>query len=155
MARKQSRDEQRSRMLKTFAKWTLGTVKNETAKDLQKAVRMESADDDGFCVCVSCGKRAHYKAVHAGHFFAGRTNAKLFVESPTPNLHVQCVHCNKFKNGNQSEYERFMVETYGQPAVDELRRVCNQTIEYTREQFADMRLDYRERWKRQMERLEK
>ena len=154
MPRKQSRDEQRSRMLKTFAKWTLGTVKNETATDLQKAARMESADDDGFCVCVTCGKRAHYKTVNAGHFVPGRTNAALFVESPTPNLHVQCAYCNGPKNGNPTEYERFMVETYGQPAVDELKRVCAGTVQYTREEFCEMRLDYRERWKKQLERLQ-
>jgi hypothetical protein len=96
----------------------IGTFANLVAKDLQKAIRMEAADDRGICRCVTCGKKGHYKRMHGGHFVPGRRQSILFIEE---NIHVQCISCNNYLSGNVMEYERFMVNTYGQDAVDEIR----------------------------------
>ena len=130
----------------------LGTFANLVAKDLQKAIRMEAADEQGNCRCVTCGKRDHYKKMHGGHFVPGRRMSVLFIER---NIHPQCVHCNTFLSGNLMEYERLMVKTYGQDVVDEIRAAKNRTVTFSRHELADMRDEYKSRIKAQEQRLGK
>lgn len=129
----------------------IGTFANLVAKDLQKAIRMESADEKGICQCVTCGKRYHWKQMHAGHFIASRRMSVLFIEC---NVHPQCNHCNTFLNGNVTEYERYIVSEYGVEMVDSLRRARNEQRTFTREELADMREKYKARIKAQSQRLE-
>ncbi len=111
---------------------------------------MEAADEYGECVCVTCGKRDHYKQMQAGHFIAGRTNSILFRED---NVHVQCIRCNNYLGGNQEAYAAYMLRTYGQAKIDELNRARHEAVTFTRHELLDMREEYRCRWKLQKERL--
>ena len=130
----------------------LGTFANLVAKDLQKAIRMEAADDRGMCRCVTCGKRDHYKRMHGGHFVPGRRMSVLFIEL---NIHPQCIHCNNYLSGNVMEYERFMLESYGQDVVDEIRDAKNRTATFSRCELADMRDESKRRIKVQEQRIGK
>ena len=57
---------------------TLGKAKNNVAKEFQKLVRMEEADDNGICTCVICGFRGRWnndkksgsQGIDAGHFYS-------------------------------------------------------------------------------------
>ena len=111
---------------------------------------MESADDNGICQCVTCGKRDHYKNMDAGHFVPGRRQSIVLVEG---NIHVQCKHCNDKLNGNAGPYERFMVETYGPDKPEELRALNRLSYTYDRQQLADFRDDFKARIKKQKQRL--
>ena len=128
----------------------IGTFANLVAKDLQKAIRMEAADDRGICRCVTCGKKGHYKRMQGGHFVPGRRQSILFIEE---NIHVQCINCNNYLSGNVMEYERFMVQRYGEEKVEELRALKRQVVSHTREELADMRDGYKQRIKTQEQRL--
>ena len=128
----------------------IGTFANLVAKDLQKAIRMEAADDRGICRCVTCGKKGHYKRMQGGHFVPGRRQSILFIEE---NIHVQCINCNNYLSGNVMEYERFMVNTYGKDAVDEIRALKNVVVSHTREELAEMQDGYKQRIKTQEQRL--
>jgi len=128
----------------------IGTFANLVAKDLQKAIRMESADDSGCCTCVTCGKSYHWKDMHAGHFIPGRRMAILFVEE---NVHPQCNRCNTYLSGNVTEYERFIVKEYGEKVLETLRNLRHIQHKYTREELADMRDQYKKRIKLQERRL--
>ena len=128
----------------------INTFANLVAKDLQKAVRMEAADKNGWVVCVTCGKLEHWKKSHAGHFIPGRRMAVLFVEE---NVHPQCNRCNTYLSGNVTEYERFIVRTYGEEVLESLRKLRHSQHKYTREELADMRDGYKARIKKQEERL--
>jgi hypothetical protein len=130
----------------------LGTFANLVAKDLQKAIRMEAADEQGNCRCVTCGKRDHYKKMDAGHFIPGRRQSILFIEE---NLHPQCVYCNRHLYGNTAEYGLYMLKRYGKKKVEQLRAAKNQTKTYTRHELADMRDGYKARIKAQEQRLGK
>ena len=137
----------RDRLRKDLA---IGTFANLVAKDLQLAIRMEAADSDGICQCVTCPNRGHYKTFHAGHFIPGRRMAVLFVEE---NVHPQCNRCNTYLSGNVTEYERFIVNTYGESVLESLRNLRHQQHKYTREELADMRDGYKKRIKIQKARL--
>lgn len=111
---------------------------------------MEAADDNGNCVCVTCGRVDHYKRFHAGHFIGGRTNAVLFDER---GINPQCVRCNAYLNGNPSRYEAWMIANHGEAVVAELREARNRVVQYTREDLCEMRGVYRSRIKTQKQRL--
>jgi hypothetical protein len=128
----------------------LGTFANLVAKDLQLAIRMESADDRGICQCVTCGKRDDYRKMNAGHFIGSRVQAILLVED---NIHVQCVHCNQHLSGNGAAYVEYMLENYGPEKIEELRALKHSGYKYTREQLADLRDGYKARIKAQEKRL--
>ncbi len=122
--------------------WSKATLRRMVAKDFQKMIRLESADKDGICTCVTCGSRHHWKKLHAGHYLTG--GALKFCEH---NCHPQCVQCNNFLSGNLKEYARFMLLTYGEDVVAGLESAKLQRRSYDREELLEMRAGYRERWK--------
>jgi hypothetical protein len=131
--------------------WSTSRLKGTAARELQKAIRMECADENGICECVTCGTCNHYKLMHAGHFVPSRCNAVLFDER---GIHPQCVRCNTYLGGNQSAYARWMNENYGPEIVEELLAARLQTKKFTRDELVEMRNLFRERIKAQQLRLE-
>ena len=79
---------------------------------------MKDADKDGFLKCCTCPKFVHWKKLQGGHFVPGRGNAVLF---DNRGVHAQCYQCNVEKKGQWVEYEKFMIERYGQEVVNELK----------------------------------
>jgi hypothetical protein len=47
------------------------------------------------------------------------------------NIHLSCVACNKWKNGNPIPYRKALVEKYGQQEVDRLELVYQQPAGYS------------------------
>lgn len=58
--------------------------------------------------CCTCGSYDNY--IHAGHFVK-RNHYK--VRWHPDNVHGQCVICNYYLGGNEAEYSRFIINTYG------------------------------------------
>ena len=131
----------------------LNEVREAVAAELQKAIRMEAADDDGYCQCVTCGTvRKWNDQIHAGHFVSGRGNGVLFDER---GIHPQCSYCNDQLKGNQEEYYQYMLANYSQEVIDELLRQRRQGRQYTREELTDQVFEYRDRIRKQEARLGK
>ena len=53
----------------------IGKLVDDCAVLTQKLVRLKAADKHGFCRCVTCGKRQHWKELQGGHFIS-RTYSK-------------------------------------------------------------------------------
>ena len=96
--------------------------------------RRSLADKNGYLVCVTCGKKAHWKEMQGGHFIQGRYNSILFIDD---NVHPQCVGCNIFKHGALIEYYDYMIKTYGQKRIDELKQLKNKIVKFTVEYLQD------------------
>ena len=82
-----------------------------------------------FGLCITCGKRYHFKLLQAGHFISGRHNANLFSERGT---NAQCYNCNINLRGNTLEYRRQIIKLYGEGADVELEEEARQIKKYTR-----------------------
>ena len=128
----------------------MSKLRNDTARLLQKAVRMEAADDTGVCECVTCSRLYLWKRVHAGHFVGGRSNGVLFDER---NIHVQCVQCNHYHGGNLAMYLMYMLNQYGEEVVEEIRRNRYSRVAFERDELMGMREWYRMRITKQEKRL--
>jgi len=86
-------------------------LKNKAWSLLSKIIRLENADYNGYCACVTCGISKHWTEMQAGHFIArSKGNSVYFLED---NIHVQCPSCNVFLAGNLTNYTLYMIDKYG------------------------------------------
>jgi len=131
-------------------KLSLESLKALVARDLQMAIRMEAADDNGICCCVSCGTLGHYKVMQGGHFVSRKFNATKFNEQ---NIHVQCENCNGHLKGNEWKHAEHIDKTYGAGTAQALRDLADAGRRYYRYEILNMRDGYRARIKIQKQRL--
>ena len=79
--------------MKKPKRYTIAGLANKVAVRLQLLRRMEEADEDGYCTCITCGVVKHYKEMQGGHFIErGRMNTRL----DHWNIWPQCPGCNMF-----------------------------------------------------------
>ena len=116
-------------------KKTLQALRKEALTTLQLMKRLEMADDNGYCTCVSCGVvRQWNDGMHGGHFVPkgkGGTNAWALVEE---NVWPQCAGCNGFQMAYgkaAQQYTTWMIDWKGREAVDEML-TTNPVVKYTR-----------------------
>ena len=70
-----------------------------------KYIRLRDADKEGYCRCVTCGQKYHWKKIQAGHFISRKHYSVRWNEE---NVHAQCVACNVFRSGEQYKYSLFL-----------------------------------------------
>jgi hypothetical protein len=66
-----------------------------------------------------------------GHFKAELYSGLIFDER---NVHKQCRKCNRFKNGNELQYRKGLIESYGVEFVDKLETDSITKKEFTSSQ---------------------
>jgi hypothetical protein len=101
---------------------TIAQEIEKAAVTMQKLSRMMASDDNGFCSCVSCGRRGHYKTMDGGHYFSRRhTRLKLFLG----NCHPQCKRCNMMMGDPivNDAYRMYIIERYGQRRLDAMKKL--------------------------------
>lgn len=97
-----------------------------------------------FGLCITCGKRYHFKLLQAGHFVAGRHNNNLFSEEGT---HAQCYNCNINLKGNTLEYRRQIIKLYGEGADERLEAEARKIRKFTRFDLESIKQLYQEKIK--------
>lgn len=98
-------------------------------------VRTKHADAEGYVRCVTCNKVMPWREAHAGHFVRRRHYSCRW--NPL-NVHPQCVACNTFLDGNEGEYARFIIDTYGRQTLDELLAMKNVTRKWTMPELREL-----------------
>lgn len=93
-------------------------------------------------LCITCGKRYHFKMLQAGHFIAGRHSSNLFSER---GVHAQCYNCNINLKGNTLEYRRAIIKLYGEGADLELEEEARRIKKFTIPELEEMMIDYKQR----------
>lgn len=89
-----------------------------------------------------------WKACQAGHFITA-ANCGLTLYFHEMNVHCQCYHCNINLSGNWVEYEKRIIEVYGQDACDKLKWLkWNGDIKYSRENYLLKIQEYNDKIKR-------
>lgn len=98
---------------------TVSKLKKKLDEIYSKYIRNKYADKDGYCTCVTCGVRKHWKEMQNGHYIPRTHNSTRWYDR---NCHPQCVSCNVFMKGRMDEYALFLVWTYGQGILEELHK---------------------------------
>lgn len=121
-------------------------VKGRAWNEFSKYIRLRDANPDGYCTCVTCGKVGFWydDGMNAGHYLASRNTGILWDER---GVHAQCaIPCNKFPDGEVgSNYKKFMLETYGQGVIDELKHQKMNPPKYERDFYVEKEREYKEK----------
>ena len=110
----------------------LSQVKKDTWNWFSRRVRLEESNKKGIGICITCGRKYHWKKAQAGHFIPGRHNGILFDRR---GVHFQCSGCNIWNYGKTLEYLDYMLKNYGQEVIDELRRKDKEIKQFTMEEL--------------------
>ena len=117
--------------LKKPKRKTVGQLKKVAWDLFSKYIRfrdcLRTTGCSSFGLCITCGKRYHFKLLQAGHYIAGRHNANLFNER---GCHAQCYNCNINLKGNTPEYRRQIIKLYGEGADEEIEAEARQSKQY-------------------------
>ena len=82
-------------------------------------VRRSVANEEGFIKCY-CGRLVFWKDADASHFVSRQFLATRYYEK---NVHPSCRQCNRFKEGNMSDYAEFLIKKYGVGIIKELNEL--------------------------------
>lgn len=79
-----------------------------------RLVRLKGADKDGYNTCYTCGHRAHYKKLHAGHYLSRYYKAARW---DFDNVRPQCPMCNLWKKGDTITFRANLLKEIGEERV--------------------------------------
>jgi 5-methylcytosine-specific restriction endonuclease McrA len=121
---------------------TISKLKKELDKWFSLFIRLRNASKDGIVECWTCGKTAHYKKLHAGHFMSRKHHATRWNEE---NVQVQCPKCNLFGQGEQYTFGKLIDVRIGEGKSEELQELSRTTVKYMRHEYEDMIKFYKEK----------
>lgn len=124
--------------------------KGKAWKEFSKWVRLRDAlwttGTTTDLICCSCDKvyPAFGKGcAQAGHFVPGRSHALLFREI---GVHGQCYNCNQTLKGNWVNYEKFMLNEYGQEIVDLEKAAKYTNVKYSATDLEEIYNKYKQKF---------
>ena len=121
---------------------SISKLKKELDKWFSLFIRLRNASKDGIVECWTCGKTAHYKKMHAGHFMSRKHHATRWNEE---NVQVQCPKCNLFGQGEQYTFGKLIDVRIGEGKSEELQELSRTTVKYMRHEYEDMIKHYKEK----------
>jgi len=102
-------------------------------------VRLKHANNDGFCVCCTCGARVHWKQIDLGHFMPRKETSTRWEEK---NTGPQCVDCNRHKNGRRDEFAQYLDRVYGEGTADKMRIQAKKVLKLFPVELVELRKFY-------------
>jgi hypothetical protein len=100
--------------------WIMITTKAD--KWFSLFIRLRDSDENGYCTCCTCGTIRYYKNLDCGHWIKRQHQAARFNEK---NCHAQCKNCNAFEQGRDSDFEKFILNKYGEQTINLLKASKN------------------------------
>ena len=130
-------------------------LRKQALELLQKLVRVKSADEHGFCTCVTCGcKRTWNDGMQGGHYIPKGSSSYWALEEE--NVHPQCNGCNNFgmRNGDAAQrYTVYMIDMYGRDFVDQMLADAKKPKKLYSADYREMIADYKEQIKYHLDRI--
>jgi len=135
-------------------KKALPKLKKQAMELLQLLVRVKSADDNGYCHCVTCDTvRMWNDGIQGGHFIS-RNKTKWCLSEE--NIHPQCASCNGFGmkyHNKEAVYTIYMQEMYGHDFVQNMLDTQGETVKLSRFDLEDMIIDFNNQIKEHKDRI--
>lgn len=92
--------------------------------------RLSNSDKDGFCTCVTCGKKYHWKKIQAGHFMSRKHYSTRWMED---NVKPQCFSCNVMQHGKQYEFGLYL----GNNLSEKIHSISKSIVKFTDDDLED------------------
>ena len=114
-------------------------LRDKLDRVFSRYIRLRDADENGTVACVTCGKLAHWKEVHAGHFIKRQ---HMSVRWDERNVAAQCVRCNLHMGGQQDVFSKVILDAHGADVLSELLCMKGEVRKWTRQELADLIAKY-------------
>jgi hypothetical protein len=130
-------------MPKTAKKPTRSKLIKKLDVIFSQYIRLSRSDKNGFCTCITCGKKGHWKngGIQAGHFMSRKHYSTRWNED---NVHPQCVACNMFRSGEQYKYSIFL----GTDKANKLFLQSQKIVKFANNEIEQMITEYSEKLKK-------
>lgn len=100
---------------------SLASLRNKLRRPFNAFIRLRDTDENGVGKCISCNKPIVYgDNCQAGHY---EPSSICFanLDFDEVNVNGQCIHCNKFLEGNKTGYAVGLIRKYGAGVLDQLK----------------------------------
>ena len=114
-------------------------------KAFSEFIRLRDSDENGICMCFTCGLPRHWKQMDAGHGIPRQHKATKFNEQ---NNHAQCKGCNGFEGGRREIYKVMMDEKYGQGTWAKMEIASKLTVKHSQFDYDTMEVYYKQEVKK-------
>jgi hypothetical protein len=104
-------------------------------------IRLSNADNNGYCICITCNKKFFWKEIQAGHFMSRKHYSTRWDER---NVKPQCVACNVYRAGEQYKYSLYLGNNLSKKLLEQSRELRK----FTNIELEEMIADYGERVKK-------
>jgi hypothetical protein len=130
-------------MPKTAKKPTRSKLIKKLDVIFSQYIRLSRSDKNGFCTCITCGKKGHWKngGIQAGHFMSRKHYSTRWNED---NVHPQCVACNMFRSGEQYKYSIFL----GTDKANDLFLQSLKIVKFANNEIEQMIAEYSDKLKK-------
>lgn len=112
--------------------------KLQIADELYSRLRRLQESEDGFCTCISCGRRVRWQYITIGHYIKRR---HLILRYDNINTQPQCKFCNQ-EQENDKEIEiafgRNLIVKYGMNILNILGQMKRTHIKYSSKDYEEM-----------------
>ena len=99
---------------------SLEQVRQKCLKAFQLLRRLEEADENGYCTCISTGKREFYQRLDGGHYISRRCRA---TELEHDNVWPQSKYANQYLGGDTLNYRDNLIRKIGLDRVERLENL--------------------------------
>ena len=113
-------------------KLSVKTLKHRLDEIWSQYIRLDEADQTGYCRCCSCGQAYPWKEMDCGHFVSRNHTLGRYKRE---NCHAQCRKCNRFREGNKAGYAVYLQKLYGNQILDELNQLQYQLKKFTTDEL--------------------
>jgi hypothetical protein len=114
-------------------------------KAFSEYIRLRDSDENGYCICITSGRRVHWTECDAGHFISRRHMATKYDEQ---NVHAQGRFDNRFAAGQQFIYAKEIDKKYGKGTADKLLIRSRMTAKIGKFEIDNLTKHYKEEAKK-------
>ena len=131
------------------------TMRAKCLEALQLLRRLEEADENGYCSCVTCDKISKWNdGIQGGHFIDKGHSSFWALEEC--NIFPQCSGCNNFgmKHGTaRYTYQKFMESKFGEKFVENMIETKKDIRKFYAADYRDMLANLKARIKTEKQRI--
>jgi len=96
-------------------------IKNTVDPHFSWFIRLNGANQNGMCRCITCNKMVHWTEIDAGHFHIRKNMGTRFHPC---NVAPQCSWCNSWNEGQSALFAQYIKDKFGVEMLDELAELA-------------------------------
>ncbi len=120
-------------------KKSLTALKKDARKVFSWFIRLRDTDKMCIGTCVTCPTKHFWTKADAGHFMLATKLTTCFEEK---NVHLQCIRCNRFQEGEQYKHGVAIDAKYGEGTAQGLEELSQTVTKISTGEYKEMILDY-------------